>query len=155
MLDRIVRYLRSNGISIRLSSHPAPEAIPAVAHRSPQGGVFVRTCIVMAGGQPIICCMAKEAAVSVPRLQATLGVPVLEADSRDLPAPYTGAEGPIPPFGGELGAVVLMDESLLRASAVSFAAFSATDIFDLPLDEFLRLERPRIEAFVTAGELHE
>jgi hypothetical protein len=88
-------------------------------------------------------------------LKAELGTDVVEGTADDLPSPYTGAAGPIPPLGGELGTLTLIDSAVATASSLAFAVFAPTDIVDIPDDEYSRLERPRIASFAVGGELPE
>lgn len=156
MLAHIVQYLRSNNVSFRLSSHPAPEPLPTVAYHLPPGGVMVETCVVLIAGKPAIACVARRAQLSLPRLKNELGAAVFEGSAQDLPAPFTGIDGPIPPLGGALGGIAtLLDESLGVAAAIAFPVFSGFDVIELPYDDFLHVERPRIASFSFGGELPE
>lgn len=153
MIDRVVRYLRSQGVPFRLSSYPAPEALPEVAHRLPPGGLRVVTHVLLVGGRPAIACMARGAQLNLPRLTHELGTTVLEGSAEDLPPPYTNVAGPIPPFGAEIGTLTIVDEAVTLAASIGFDTFSSTDIMDIVYDDFSRLERPRVASFAIDGEL--
>jgi prolyl-tRNA editing enzyme YbaK/EbsC (Cys-tRNA(Pro) deacylase) len=153
MLHRVVEYLRAQGVSFRFSSYPSREAVPAVALRPPPGGVVLDAHVLRVAGQPAIACVARGARISLPRLSDALATDVIEATADDLPEPYRGAAGPVPPLGREIGAITLLDEAASRASVLVFAAFSANDLFEIPADAFARLERPRIVSFAIGGEL--
>jgi hypothetical protein len=118
--------------------------------------VVVETYVVLISGKPAIACMARRAQLSLPRLKNELGTEVFEGSAQDLPAPFTGVDGPIPPLGGALGGIAtLLDESLAIAAALVFPVFSAFDVIEIPYDDFVHLERPRIASFSFGGELPE
>jgi hypothetical protein len=155
MLERIVLYLHSHLVPFRLSSHPSPEPRPLVAHRPPSGGLYIQTHILLAGAEPAIACTARGAQLSLPRLRTELGIIAVPGTPDDLPAPFNGATEPLPPLGGALGMLTILDASVATAAALSFAAFEPTDVFDVPFEDFARLERPRIASFAIGGELPE
>lgn len=155
MLDHVVQYLRSHEVPFRLFSHPSPEPLPAVAYRLPSGGIMLETHVLLVGGRPAIACTTRGAKLNLPRLRSDLGAEVIEGSAEDLPPPYTGVSGPMPPLGRAIGALTLIDEAVTAASAVAFAAFASTDIVEIPYDDFSRLEQPRIASFAIGGELPE
>ena len=59
----------------------------------------------------------------------------------------------MPPLGGALRALVIIDESLQSAGALVFDAFSHDDFFEIPYDQYALLEQPRVASFVFGGEL--
>jgi prolyl-tRNA editing enzyme YbaK/EbsC (Cys-tRNA(Pro) deacylase) len=155
MLGRIVNHLRENGISFRLSSQPSPEPLPEVAHPVPPGGLVVDTTVLLAGGRAAVAVVPRGTKVDLPALVNELKAEVIEATPADLPPPFTGAAGPIPPLGTALGVPTIIDTRVTIASAVVFEAFSRSDCIEIPYDEFARLERPRIASFAAFGELPE
>lgn len=153
MIERVVQYLRSHGVPFRLSSHPSPEAAPAVAHHLPPGGLFVETHVLLVGDRVAIACTVRGARVSTPGLEHELGAPIALGTADDLPEPFQGASGPVPPLGGAIGALTILDERVSQASVLAFEAFSSCDVFDIPYDDFARVERPRIASVAIGGEL--
>src|SRR5262249_47414221 len=105
------------------------------------------------GATLAIACTARGAEVSLPQLKIELGADVLAATADDLPPPFTSAEGPLPPLGRAFGALTIVDERLAAVSALAFDAFSSTMGFEVPYDDYCRLERPRFAAFAIGGEL--
>jgi len=116
---------------------------------------MLETHLVLIGGQPAIACTARGAQLNLPRFTHEMGAAVLEGNLEDLPPAYACAHGPLPPLGGALGVLTVIDEAVAAASSVVFAAFSSTDIVEIPYDDFSRLERPRIASFAIGGELPE
>lgn len=155
LLDRIVWYLRAHQISFRLTSRPSPESLPDVAFAVSPASVRVQTRLLLVGGRPAIACVARGAKVSLQRLAHELGVPVSEAVRAYLPPPYTRASGPIPPLGGAMDAITIVDAGVTNAPAIAFEVFSAFDCIELPYDDFARHERPRVASFAIGGELPE
>jgi prolyl-tRNA editing enzyme YbaK/EbsC (Cys-tRNA(Pro) deacylase) len=153
MLDRIVSYLRGHRVPFRLSSQPSPEPSPAVAFSVPAGGIVVETHVLLIAGEPALACVAHAAQLSLPALSHELGAEVFEGTSADLPEPYTGVVGPVPPLGGAMGILTVVDARVSAASAVVFAAFSPHDSIEIPYDDLARLERPRQASFAVGGEL--
>lgn len=109
--------------------------------------------MVLVGGRAAIACMPRGDKLSLPRLRYELGMDVLEGTPADLPPPYSRAAGRIPPLGGAMSALTIVDERVSLAAALVFTAFVPTDHVELPYDEFARLERPRIASFAVGGEL--
>ncbi len=155
MLDRVVGYLRSRGVSFRAASHPSPEALPAVAYAPPAGGRVVRAHVVLVGGRPALACLPREEQLNLQRLAFELGLEVTPGTTADLPAPFTGASEPVPPLGGLIGVTVLVDEALVAAPVIAFAAFAPTDFVELSYEDFAHIEQPRVASFSTGGELPE
>lgn len=153
MLDQIVHYLRTHAIPFRLSSQPSPEPAPAVAHPVPAGGLLVDTQVLVVAGRAAVAAMPRGAKLSLPRLRQALGADVIEGVPADLPPPYSRATGPVPPLGGAMGVLTIVDERVSTSSAVLFLAFSPFDCVELPYDDFARLERPRVASIATGGEL--
>lgn len=155
MLDRIVKHLRENGIPFHLSSQPSPEPLPAVAYPVPRGGLVVDTAVLLAGSRTAVACMPRGTKLDLPALVNELKVEVVEATPDDLPQPWKGVAGPIPPLGSALGVLTIIDTRVTIASAVVFEAFSRCDCIEIPYDDFARLERPRVASFAVGGELPE
>lgn len=154
MLNQVVHYLRAHGVPFRLSSAPSPEPSPTVAHPPvPPGGALVETRVIVVGGKAVIACMSPGAVPSLAQLERVLGLVALEGAPSDLPAPFAQAAGWIPPLGGAMGVVTVIDERLASASVLVFQAFSPNDWMEVPYDDFGRLECPRVAAFATFGEL--
>jgi len=155
MLDHVVHHLRAHGVSFRLSSQPSPEPLPlpGVAHSVPPGGLWVETRVLLLGGRPAVACVPRGSKMSLPALTNELGVEVIEGSPRDLPPPYATAAGDIPPLGGAMGVLTLVDAGVTVASSIVFNAFSPHDVVELPFDDFARLEQPRVASFAVGGEL--
>lgn len=155
MLERIVEYLRTNRVAFRLGSSPSSERLPSVAHHLPPGGRLVETAVVLIAGRPAIACVAAGSGINERSLSAELGTAVIEGSTAALPEPWRHLAGPVPPLGGLLGVPILLDHNLAAAGTLTFQAFSANDYFELSVDDFTRLECPRMCAIAIGGELPE
>jgi hypothetical protein len=153
MLDLVVHYLRTHGVPFRLYSQPSPEPLPEVAHPVPPGGLLVETQVLVVGGQAAVAVMPRGAKLSLPRARQELGADVIDGTPADLPPPFCGASEHVPAVGGAMGVLTIVDERVAISSAVVFQAFSPCDCFELPYDDFARLERPRVASFAIGGEL--
>lgn len=153
MLERVVHYLRSRNVPFRLFSYPSPEMLPDVVHPVPPGGLLVETRVLLVGSQPVIACVPQGSNIDLALLKLELGTLVIEGSAADLPSPYTGASGPIPPIGRAMGVTTFVDEAVSQASPLVFNAFASTDIVEVPYDEYSRVEQPRVSSFAIGGEL--
>jgi hypothetical protein len=152
MVENAVKYLRSVGIFFRLTSYPAPEPAPAVAHLVRPAGIMIDTHLVIADGRVGLVCVPRGETISLPRLRAETGTAIVdETTIEDLPWPYNRASGPIPPLGGLLGVTMFVDPMVAQAAIVGFNVFSTTDFIELGYDDFARVERPRMVS-VAGGE---
>ena len=155
MIHLVVRHLREHNVPFRLASHPAPEPLPAVAPYVPVGGMVVETQLLFLGGKLAVACIPAGEQLSLPALRNELRTEVMEGNAADLPPPFASAAGPFPPLGTALGILTVVDQRVTMATPIVFAAFSRQDYFEIPFDEFARLERPRIASFAVGGELPE
>ena len=153
MIDDVVRYLREGKVSFRAISYAAPEPEPAVAHRLPPGGQLVDAHVVLVDGKPAIACIQSGEMVDLAALARETGAPALESSTAELLDQYRGAPEPVPPLGGVFGVPLFVDERVAQAAVLTFRAFDANDYVELLYEDFARLERPRVAAFATAGEL--
>jgi prolyl-tRNA editing enzyme YbaK/EbsC (Cys-tRNA(Pro) deacylase) len=153
MIDAVVHYLHEAGIPFRLTSYPAPEPEPPVAHRLTPGAQLVEARVVLVDGRPALACTVCGATVSIPALATETGALVMESSSEELSGDYHGASGPMPPLGRLFGVPLFVDVHVADAPIVAFRAFAPNDYLELAYEDFALLERPRVAAFGEAGEL--
>lgn len=155
MLGRVVDYLKSNGVALRLVSLPAPEPKPSVAVPfRPASSITIETRVVLVDGRPAIGCIPAGDSFNYRGLGAGLGAGLVqEGTATDLPWPFGELGLPIPPLGRLFGAPLFVDTRVTLAPIIVFAAFAPTDVFELAYDDFARLEQPRVVEFAIAGEL--
>jgi prolyl-tRNA editing enzyme YbaK/EbsC (Cys-tRNA(Pro) deacylase) len=153
MIDAVVHYLHEAGIPFRLTSYPAPEPEPPVAHRLPPSAKLVETHLVLVDGKPAIACTVCGEAVSLPALSTETGGVVVDSGPDDLTGDYHGATGPIPPLGGMLGVPLFVDVRVAELPNIAFRAFGPNDYLEISYDDLALVEHPRVASFGEAGEL--
>jgi prolyl-tRNA editing enzyme YbaK/EbsC (Cys-tRNA(Pro) deacylase) len=155
MIDAVVRYLRRAGVPFRVSSFPSPEREPAVAMKFPPGTQLVDVYVVLVDGSPALACTPAGTPLNYVSFALTTGAAVLEASPADLPEAHRPTAGPVPGLGGMFGVPTFVDERLLPAPRLAFRAFDANDYVELLYDDFALVERPRVAAIASRGELPE
>lgn len=153
MIEHLVRYLRQQCVPFRLLSYPAPEPLPEVAFPRPRSSQTVDTYVVLVDGRPALACVPAGEHVDVVGLGNTIGSAVTDAGPSDLPAPYSGAMAMAVPPLGELLGIPLFVDSRITQPLVLFRAFAADDFVEISIEDFLRIEHPRVAAFAVAGQL--
>ena len=139
----------------RLSSYPAPEPLPHVAHPLGlhEGSRFIETRVVLVDDMPTLVCIPRGTSLSLAALSNNLKAIVVDGSAADLPPPFTKASAPVPPLGKLFGVPVIVDEAVLAYAVIAFSTFSELDIVEVPYDDFSRLEQPRAEKVAFGGEL--
>lgn len=153
MIESIVRYLHGARVPFRLASYPSEEVEPKAAHPVPRGAVLVDTEVLVVDGRAILACFRSGDAVEPAAIGAALGGLAAEGTSDELPDELRYAERPIPPLGQLFGVPIVVDTSVTTATALVFRAFGESDYFEIPYEDFARLEQPRVASFASAGEL--
>ena len=153
LVSETIGYLRGQWAAFRLTSYPAPEAQPTIAHVLRAGTQRVSTSVVLVGGRPALACVRDGAAVNTAGLGAALDMPVYMADSEALPGEFQGAPGPIPPLGHLFGIPLFVDDAVAACSSVAFGAFSTGVCVELSYDDFARIEQPKVLPLGFGGEL--
>jgi prolyl-tRNA editing enzyme YbaK/EbsC (Cys-tRNA(Pro) deacylase) len=153
MIDAVVHYLHEAGIPFRLTSYPAPEPLPPVAHRLGPNAQLVETHVVLVDGRPALACTVRGENVSLAALSTETGALVTDSSSEDLSGEYRGAAGPVPPLGRLLGVPLFVDAHVAESPMVAFRAFAPNDYVELAYEDLLLVERPCIAAFGEAGQL--
>jgi Ala-tRNA(Pro) deacylase len=160
MLEKVVEYLRLNGIPFRLESYPSPEPLPNVARpptRPQSGTMTVDTWILFIDGRLSLAAVPSGERMDLFGLRANLGAEMVrEASVEDLvEGPFVAQGLPAPPLGRLFGVPVLVDRRVADAQVICFAAFAPYDFIEVAYDDFARVEQPRVADFIRAGELPE
>jgi prolyl-tRNA editing enzyme YbaK/EbsC (Cys-tRNA(Pro) deacylase) len=153
MIDAVVHYLHEAGIPFRLTSYPAPEPLPTVAHRLPPSAQLVETSVVLVDGRPALACTVCGELVSLPALATETGGVVSDSGTDDLSGDYHGATGPVPPLGGLMGVPLFVDTRVAELPNIAFRAFGPNDYLEISYDDLALVEHPRVASFGEAGEL--
>lgn len=153
MIETIVRYLHGARVPFRLASYPSEEQLPKAAHRLPVGGMVVDTEIVLLDGRAVLTCFPAGETPDLAAVGAALGGVAIGGTMEELPGEFRYAGRPIPPLGQLLGLPLVLDERVTSCAVLVFGAFGESDYFEVPYEDFARLEQPRIASFASAGEL--
>lgn len=153
MLGTIVDYLHGARVPFRLASYPTEEPLPRAAHPLQPHSIVVDTEIVIVQGRVALACFPAGEVIDYTALSAALGAAALPGTYSDLPGDLPSAAPPIPPFGQLYGLPIIIDESLTTAAIIAIPAFGGNDFFDIPYDDWARIEAPRVASFASAGEL--
>ncbi|HEX8789516.1 MAG TPA: hypothetical protein VF765_01095 [Polyangiaceae bacterium] len=153
MIEAVVHYLHEAGIPFRLTSYPAPEPLPPVAHRLMPTAQLVETHVVLVDGRPALACTVCGELVSLSALSTETGGVVIDSGTENLSGEYRGATGPIPPLGHLMGMPLFVDVRVAELPNVAFRAFGPNDYLEISYDDFALVEHPRVASFGEAGEL--
>jgi hypothetical protein len=153
MIGAVVHYLHEAGVPFRLTSYPAPEPLPPVAHRLPPRSRLIEARVVLIDGRPALAGTIAGETINVSALATETGGLVVESSSKDLSGDYQGATEPVPPLGRLLGVPLFVDTRVSEAPVVAFRAFGPNDYIEISYEDFALVERPRVAAFGEAGEL--
>jgi Ala-tRNA(Pro) deacylase len=153
MIDTIVRYLHGARVPFRLASYPSEEPRPVAAHPLPPGGMFVDTALFLLDGRPVVTCFPTGEMPDMAAVTAALGAPAIDGGPSELPGEFSHAEPPIPPLGQLFGVPIVLDERVTTCAILVFRAFRDSDYFEIPYEDFARLEQPKVASFARAGEL--
>jgi hypothetical protein len=154
MIPNIVKYLYGARVPFRLSSYPSEEPLPKPAHPMPPSSMRVETEIVLVEGRLVLACYAAGESIDYAALTAMLGGVAVPGNVNDLPPEFRNVQGPLPALGGFVGATTVIDEGVV-CGVLEFQAFDGNDFFDVPWDDWARVEAPRFGSFASAGELPE
>lgn len=155
MLDMIIRYLHGARVPFKLSSYPSEERMPQVAHPIPHGAVLVDTEVIRVGDRIALACFPAGESPDYAALGSELGGAAVPADSSELPGELASMSPPIPPLGQLAGLTLVVEQRLQQYATLVFRAFGGCDFFEVPYDEWSRLEAPRMASFASMGELPE
>jgi hypothetical protein len=153
MIDAVVSYLHEAGVPFRLTSYPAPEAQPRVAHRIAPTAQMVEAHVVLMDGRPALACTLRGEAPSLAALATETGAMVLETTTADLPFDRRPGRGLVPPLGRLFGVPLFVDVRVSESPIVAFRAFGENDYLELSYEDLALVERPRVAAFAELAEL--
>jgi prolyl-tRNA editing enzyme YbaK/EbsC (Cys-tRNA(Pro) deacylase) len=154
MLDTIVRYLHGARVPFKLTSYPSEEPSPQVAHALPPHSVLVDTEIIRVGDRVALACFPAGEQADHAAIGAALGGVAVSGDASDLPGELGSMPPPVPPLGQLMGLTLVVDERLAESAILVFQV-GGSDFFEVPYEDWARLEAPRMAAFASMGELPE
>lgn len=153
MLGTIVDFLHNARVPFRLASYPSEEPLPLAAHHVSAGAMLVDARLFLVAGRAVLVVFPATEAVDLAAISSALGGMVVPSTNDELPDVFRRGEGPVPPLGQLLGVPLVVDERVARAAVIVFRAFAESVYFEIPYDDYARLEQPRLASFASAGEL--
>src|SRR5215468_10869339 len=151
MLGILVDYLHSARVPFRLASYPSEEDKPIAGQPLPPGGMLVDTRLLRVAGRAVLAVFPMDEDVDLAAISTALGDVVTNAEMDELPDEFRRAMGPIPPFGQLLGIPIAIDARVRSAGVLVFRAFGESVYFEIPYEDWARLEQPRVAPFASKG----
>jgi prolyl-tRNA editing enzyme YbaK/EbsC (Cys-tRNA(Pro) deacylase) len=129
--------------------------MPHAGHLIPPHAVLVEARVVTVDGRLVLACVRSGDGLDLAALSHELGGVAMEALPAELPERLAAGGEVIPPLGKLLGLPLIVDEDVENCTTLVFHGRAYDDYFELPYEDFARLEQPRIASFARAGELEQ
>jgi Ala-tRNA(Pro) deacylase len=151
VLERVVAFLRSEGVEFQLTHH---DAVKTSAEAAAVRGVELRSgakaMLVKAKTGFVLVVLAADRTVDWKLLGPLLGDRRARFASDDELRDLTGlTKGAVPPLGRVFGLRTLYDRSLLEVDAVNFNAGTRTDSVAMSREDLVRIGGGELAAFST------
>ena len=153
MLGTLVDYLHNARVPFRLASYPSEEQRPIAGHTIPPGGMLADTRLLSVEGRAVLAVFPAGEQPDLAAMSTALGGVAMLATSEELPEDFRRAGPPVPPLGQLFGIPIVLDERLAGASVLVFRAFDESVYFEVPYEDWARLEQPRVASFASVAEL--
>jgi Ala-tRNA(Pro) deacylase len=151
--ERVRSYLLEHGIAYEITEHrEAFTAQETAAALHEPGARVAKAVMLMADGELAMAVLAAPDHVSLSRARAALGCrEVRLATEAEFGAAFPDCDlGAAPPFGGVYNVPTYLDQRLLAAETLVFAAGSHRHSMRLTLADYLQAAHPT-EADLAAG----
>ena len=153
LLGTLVDYLHNARVPFRLASYPSEEDKPIAGQPLPPGGMLVDTRLLDVSGRPVIAVFPDGEDVDLAAISTLLGGAATLATMDQLPEDFRRAGEPVPPFGQLFGIPIVLDARVASVGVLVFRAFGESLYFELPYEDWARLEQPRVAPFASVAEL--
>jgi Ala-tRNA(Pro) deacylase len=146
-LKQVKDYLNKEKVKYQILHHdPAYTAQEIAAKQHIPGAELVKSVIVKAGDEYIMCVLPAIHRIAFDRLEAALGKKGIKLASETevgklFPECELGAE---PPFGQWHGLSVYADQILEQDEEIAFNAGTHTDLIKMRFADYKRLAHPKI-----------
>ncbi|MBA3816156.1 MAG: YbaK/EbsC family protein [Parachlamydiaceae bacterium] len=147
---KVKDYLESKQVSYQLLEHePAFTAQEIADAQHLPGRIVIKTVIVCADGQFVMCVLPAVHRIDFGKLKDILGVSDVHlAEESEVSALFTDCEvGAEPPFGEAYGLKVYADKILEENEEIAFNAGTHTDMLRIKYRDFVRLVQPIVANF--------
>jgi len=144
---KLKEFLDENRVKYVTISHSlayTAQEIAASAHIP--GKELAKTVMIKADGRMVMAVLPASLKVNFDLLADAIGARKVElASEREFKQLFPDCElGAMPPFGNLYGMEVFVAESLTEDKEIAFNAGSHTELMRLPLEDYLRLVKPRV-----------
>lgn len=142
---KIQELLEKERITYQVLEHDlAFTALEVAEMQHVPGRKVVKSVIVMADNQPLMCVLPSTHKIDFAMLKSLLKVNEVHLADEGMVAKYfPGFEvGAMPPFGQLAGLKVYVDKSLEENDAIVFNAGTHTDVIRIKFKDFVRLTQP-------------
>lgn len=149
--EHITDYLKQNQIDVEWVPHDRAITATRLAQKlHVSGRKFAKTVICKADDAYCICLIPANSELDLDEVAEVLGADnVRLADEDEFNRLFPDCEpGSEPPFGHLYQLPVLMDDTLAMQDSIIFRGGSHEDAMEMSLDDFRRLEAPRIASLV-------
>jgi len=149
-VDALKEFLDRNRIRyVTIGHSPAFTAQEIAASAHIPGKDVAKAVIIKLDGKLAMAVLPASHQVDLRRLAKAAGAGNAElAHEKDFAARFPGCElGAMPIFGSLYGMRTYVAESLTEDENIAFNAGTHTELIRLPLEDFLRLEEPKILDF--------
>jgi len=148
--ERLQEYLTGNGVSFEVELHRlAYTAQELAAAERVSGKQVAKVVVAVVDGGLAMAVLPASSSVNLEKLKAEIGArDVRLAREQEFAATFPDCEvGAMPPFGNLYGVPVYVDQSLARATEITFPAGSHTESMRIRYADYERLVKPRVEDF--------
>lgn len=150
--ERLAAYLKEQRVPFTMHHHPqmfTAQEIAASEHVS--GHRFMKVVMLKAGDGLAMMCLPASLDVDLSAAAKLVdGEEVRIAEEDEFATVFGDCEvGAMPPFGNLYELPVFMDETMEGDEPIVFNAGTHTETFELNVDDFERLVKPRIARFAT------
>jgi len=148
--DRLVDYLRENGVPFEVQHHPkviTAQEVAATEHVP--GRMLAKVVIVLADGEMVMLSLPAPYQVDLKKVGKVLGAKEARlAKEEEFEGAFPDCEvGAMPPFGNLYGLPVYVEEALAEDETIVFRAGTHTDIMSVRYVDFEQLVEPIIAEF--------
>ena len=144
--DQIIESLAQQGIDYQYLSHqPVYTSEEAAKIRDTSLEQSAKALVMQADEEFILVVVRGDRRVNIDKLREQLNAKRLAMASKDSVKAKTGIEvGGIPPFGSKMGMSTYFDQDLQQLKEIAFNAGRHDRSVVMEVDDFLRLEKPKI-----------
>jgi Ala-tRNA(Pro) deacylase len=143
-------FLEKESVPFSKSQHEVAYTAQEIAGAGHVPGKdFVKSILVKADGRTVLCVLSANHMIDFEKLKAVLNAKEIElADESEIATLFPEYEiGAMPPFGRSHSLDTYIDSSLQEDENIVFNAGTHTDLIRIKLDDFIRVEKPKIVSF--------